>query len=605
MQKNQVTVLMVYPEFPASFWSFKESVELMNLKATMPPTGLATVAAMLPSKHFKILPIIDLNVETMTESQVENADVVMISAMIAQKDSLRSVIALAKRLGKIVMVGGPYATSYREDVLSMGADHLVLNEAELTLPSFVADFIAGQAKQIYDEKSVGTNDSVTLTREGKPLLVTTPIPRWDLLNLSVYSSVAVQYSRGCPFNCDFCDITTLFGHQPRTKAPEQMIAELEAILETGWRGSVFVVDDNFIGNRAQVREFLSLLVPWQKKHNYPFSFYTEASVDLANNNMRDIREQMIAAGFTDVFCGIESTNLDVLAGMNKGQNKGDLGQKVATLQRAGFEVTAGFIVGNDSDTNRVFDELFQFIQENGIVIPMPGLLTALKGTALYRRMVAEGRLRTESLGNNTHQFKTNFEPKLDETFLIDGYVNLLKQLFTSKNYYERCRTLRQRRGKNCSKGRVNGAWFKATLRVFYRNLIKRPDLEFAKFMLGTILTSPFDLPRAVTQAVKFEHFRKITHAAVSAHYYPKRVETLLEKFRKKVDKLKMEMDVRIREHKLAKLEKRTLAKGMKRYRALDPHFRRDARAALARFHSQLRDCAERYKRQWRLSDPVC
>lgn len=523
-----IKVLMVFPLFPPSFWDFKKAMWFLKLKANMPPIGLATVAAMLPKDRFEVMPIIDLNVEPLTDEMLRSADIVMVSAMIVQKDSLFEVISRAKAFGKTVVVGGPYATAYREDVLAMGADHLVLNEAELTLAPFVEDFLAGKAERIYDEHSVISRVTVPLTKEGKPLLTTSPVPRFDLLKLSVYWSITLQYSRGCPFNCEFCNITALFGHQPRTKTVAQVIAELDALLATGWRGAIFFVDDNFIGDPDRLLELLWTLVAWQEKHHRPFSFSTEASINLADPKLRKVRKMMIRAGFDGVFIGLESPNPDVLTEMHKGQNKGDLGKKVRLLQRIGFEVTAGFIVGNDADTLTVFSDLDRHIRENAIVIAMVGLLGAPLGTAIYRRLKSEGRIRDETSGDNTHRFHFNFKPKLDEKFLVDGYADLLEQLFSPKNYYDRCRTLRRRRGKLWKDGPINGAWFQATLKVIYRNLVRK-DWEFVRFMVGAIFTfSAKDIQQAVTHAIKFEHFREITQAAVSAHRSSKRVDALLD-----------------------------------------------------------------------------
>ena len=566
----------------------------MKLKATMPPTGLVTVAAMLP-RQFEVMPIVDLNIESLQDDVLEKADVVMMTAMIVQKDSLCAIIARAKKAGKTVVVGGPYATTYSEDVLAMGADHLVLNEAEQTLEPFMVDFLAGSADKIYDEKSVANRSTVQLAINGKPVITTTPTPRWDLLKLHCYSSLAVQFSRGCPFDCEFCEIPPLFGSTSRTKTPEQMIAELEAVYATGWRGSIFIVDDNFIGNRQQVRKFLPALIEWQQKHGYPFSFFTEGSVDLANKNMRDIREGMVTAGFNSVFCGIESTDPDVLSGMNKGQNNGDLDEKVACLQNSGLEVTAGFIVGNDKDASTVFNDLFQFIQKTGIVIPMLGLLTALRGTRLHRRLRSENRLRTESSGNNTHRFRFNFEPMLDEQFLIEGYVNSLEKLFAPKNYYARCRILQRRKGKTTI-GRINGSWIHATIIVFFRNIIKRPNWYFMKFMLVTLLTSPRNMPEAVTQAVKLEHFMSITDLAVSAHRYPQKAITLVELFNKQVTALQGGIEWRVKKTRV--LEWKYRLKVLKWYRNLDPHFRSDARRALMDTMRSIRIHAERIQSQW-------
>lgn len=595
-RQKQTTVLMVYPKFPSSFWSFNEAVELLGKKATMPPTGLATVAAMLPAEQFEVLPIVDLNVESLTEKDLLRADLVMVSAMIIQKDSLRQIIVRAKRRGKSVAVGGPYPTSYRDEVIALGADHLVLNEAEVTLGPFVQDWLAGRAERVYDEHSVRGRATVALTQEGKPVITGTPIPRWDLLKLRAYSSLAIQFSRGCPFNCDFCDIVALYGRQSRAKTPAQMIAELEAIRRSGWRGSIFIVDDNFIGNRSEVRKLLPALVWYQRQYGHPFSFFTEAGVDLANENLRDIREGMIQAGFQEVFVGIESTDPKVLAEMNKGQNQGDLGQKVEILQRAGFEVAAGFIVGNDGDRPTVFDELFQFIQDNGIVMPMPGLLTALRGTTLYRRLETEGRLRAESSGNNTHRFQLNFEPRTEERVLIEGYVGLLEQLFSPENYYQRCRTLRARRGPYRPMSRFNRVGILAAMRILYRNLIKRPDWEFAKFMSSILFKAPGGLPEAIAQAVKFAHLQKITEAAVSAHRYPKLAATLAERFQERVAELRGDISKRLQ--KLARLEQRVIAQATRLYQSLDHDFRAGAQETFTNCCERLIACANTYRQAW-------
>ncbi len=589
-------VLLVYPWFPPSFWGFRKSMELLGLKATMPPTGLATLAAMLPVEHFRVLPIVDLNVEPLADQVIKRADLVMTTGMIVQRDSLRRLIAQVKRHGKTIIAGGPYATSYRQEVLAMGADSVVLGEAELTLPRFIEDWLNGRLARVYDEQSVRACSTVALTREGKPVITGTPVPRWDLLKLRCYSSLPVQFSRGCPFDCDFCDITTLFGHISRTKTPAQLIAELEAIRQTGWRGSVFVVDDNFIGNRQEVRELLPELVKWQKRHHYPFSFFTEASMDLANPSLQDIRELMVPAGFQEVFVGIESTDPEVLAGMNKSQNRGDLGRKVAILQNAGLEVTAGFIIGSDGDRPDVGDRLFRFIQGNGIVMPMPGLLTALRGTALYRRLAAEGRLRGESHGNNTHGFRFNFEPKLDEKMLIKGYVRLLERLFSSRNYYERCRILRQRRGDYHRLDRLNRHGVLATMRIFYHNLFKCPDWEFAKFVFDTLLESPKEFPEMITQAVKLAHFQEITKAAVAVHRYPEQVATLAERFQKRAAELRGDVDKRLR--RLAKLERQISAEATRRWRSIDRDFRASVQGVLDRFRQHLAECAQTYRQAW-------
>lgn len=408
--------------------------------------------------------------------------------------------------------------------------------------------------------------------------------------------MSIQFSRGCPFNCEFCDITKLYGHIPRTKDPAQLIAELDAIRQLDWRGPVFIVDDNFIGNQKAVREFLPILIDWQEKNDYPFSFFTEASLDLANENLVDIRENMVKAGFNEVFCGIESVNVDVLFEMGKKQNRGDIAKKVRTLQESGLEVTAGFIIGSDADLPTVFEDIFKFIQNQGIVTAMTGLLTALRGTRLYKRLSTEGRIRTESSGNNTHQLCLNFEPKTEESVLIKGYVNLLDCLFSSQNYFNRCRALRQRLGPGNRSMSISRSNILAALKIFYRNIAKRPDWEFVKFIFGTLLTAPRNLPVAIKQAVKLAHFQRITRETVRAHHYPEHVATLAELFQNKVAKLNGNIQNRL--EKLARLEKKTIAKATEMYISIDPDFRGDAEKKLKHWCQHFTYLANRYRQIW-------
>ena len=573
--KRRLKVLMVYPLIPEAFWGFGEALRAMGKRATMTPTCLATVAAMLSEKYFKLFPIIDLNVEPLLDKQILEVDVVMLSAMIVQQDSLRQTIARVKRLGKTVVVGGPFATSYTDEVLAMGVDYVVAGEAELTLAPFIEDFLAGRAQRVYDEVSTRGRSLTPLTPKGKPVMTKTPIPRWDLLKLNKYGSVALQFSRGCKFNCEFCDIVVLNGHESRAKAAEQMLAEVEAIYQIGWRGSVFIVDDNFITNLSAAVEFLRLLIPWNKKRGYPLSFFTEASLDLADDEKRFVIDLMAQAGFTDVFVGVETPDTKALRSMHKGQNRGDLAAKVRTIQAAGIEVLAGFIVGSDGDKETIFEAMFDFIQDNGIVIPMVGLLTALRRTDLHKRLVREGRLRADTSGNNTHHFGFNFETKLDERFLVEGYVDSLGKLFSSKNYFARCRTLRARRGRYRRTNRLNRPGILAAMRIGFHYLVRHPNRECAKFLLETLWQSPREFGEAMTQVVKFRHFDAITEAALSAYYYPERVATLAERFQAQVAELRG--DVRKRLSQLAKLEKRFMTEATRLYHAIPRDFRASVR----------------------------
>lgn len=585
-------VLPVFPLFPPSFWSYRYSVELVRKKATMPPTGLVTVASMLPKDNFEVLPVADLNLAPLTDDQIKNADIVMASAMIVQRKSLEEVINRVHSLGKKVIVGGPYPTSYREEVK---ADHLVLDEAEVTLNPFLEDFLQDKALPVYDEKSVlQRRISTPLTKGGKPVLANTPVPRWDLLDLNQYSSLAIQYSRGCPFNCDFCDITNLFGRESRTKSPEQMIAEVEAIYKTKWRGSIFVVDDNFIGNKSEVRKMLPVLTEWQKQHKYPFSFFTEASMDLASPANKDIREGMIEAGFDSVFLGIESDDPVVLNGMNKKQNVGNTtpAEKIKTIQEAGFEVTGGFIIGSDGEKPEVFDRIFNFIQESGVVVPMAGLLSALRGTTLYKRLELEGRLTGDTTGNNTHSLGFNFKTQLDEKFLVDGYMHLLNKLFDSQNFYDRCRVLASRRGNYHKLDLVDKDGVHAFLTLMYENTIKRPDIPFLKYFGEVALTNPSRIPEVITHAAKLRHFRTMTENTFRVAEYETHVNTLYEDFRARVEKIRGGAEVKLQQ--VVKLEQEVIARARKGYEKIHHDFREDA----GKYFDKLRSDIAGFKRTY-------
>ncbi len=584
-------VLPVYPRCPSSFWGFQYALEFVDKKVSITPTGLATVAAMLPTDRFQIMPIADLNIRPLSDQQIKDADILFTSSMIVQRNSLEEIIDRAHFFGKKVVAGGPYPTSYRD----LRADYLVLDEAEVTLPFFIKDLLAGTAKPVYDAETVlKLPHNLLLTPLGKPLLTQTPIPRWDLVDLSAYSSLAIQYSRGCPFNCDFCDITKLFGRESRTKDPEQMIRELNAIYTTGWRGSIFIVDDNFIGNKKEVRKFIPVLLDWQKRHNFPYTFFTETSVDLALPANRDVLDGMVASGFTMVFNGLESNDPTVLKKMHKQQNLGsiNLAEKVRIIQEAGLEVTGGFILGNDGESPNVFDNIYDFIQSSGIVVPMAGLLTALKGTPLYERLELEGRLRNESSGNNTSMLGFNFKPELDEQFLINGYRDFMRRLFTSKNYYDRCRVLDERQGPHLKERSVDKSGLKALARIVYTNLLKRPDKEFFRYLAEVALTRPTRLPEAVTRGVKLHHFKVMIEGESAVVQYRQRAEDLYASFSSKVSKLKGNTEQRLAG--LMNAERSILKKARRNYTQIHADFRQNADDILVK----LTERVETYKHQY-------
>ena len=409
-------ILLVYPEFPDTFWSFKHALPFIRKKASLPPLGLITVAAMLPAEWEKRL--VDMNIRSLTNKDLEWADYVFISAMVVQRASTAEVVRRCKQAGVKVVAGGPLFIGEHDQFPDV--DHFVLNEAEITLPLFLADLEKGEPQRLYQ-----TSEFPDIRR--------TPAPLWELLDLRHYSDMSIQYSRGCPFNCDFCNITAMFGRRPRTKSAEQLIAELDGLYNLGWRGNVFFVDDNLIGNRRELKnDILPALIKW-RQGKQGLAFGTEVSIDLADDP--ELMRLMVEAGFDTVFVGIETPDEQSLTECNKSQNKGrDLVASVKRLQHAGLQVQAGFIVGFDSDKPSIFQRQIDFIQRSGIVMAMVGLLQAPFGTRLYERMQKEGRLLDDISGNNTDG-TMNFKPKMDPNILQEGYRHILATIYAPRAYY--------------------------------------------------------------------------------------------------------------------------------------------------------------------------
>ena len=486
-------ILLIYPLYPETFWSFKYALNFISRKASLPPLGLLTVAGMLP-RDWEVR-LVDKNVAPLADADLLWADYVFLSAMSIQRASAEAVIRRCKARGVKVIAGGPLFTANPEEFGDV--DHLVLNEAEVTLPLFLEDLNAGKAQRIY-----------TTTEWAD--LAATPAPRVDLLNMGKYASMNIQYSRGCPFDCDFCNITVLFGRVPRTKSAGQIIAELGSLYERGWRNSVFIVDDNFIGHKGKLKkEVLPAIIGWMEEHRHPFTLYTEVSINLADDE--ELMRLMVRAGFDQVFVGIESPNDESLAECNKLQNRNrDLITSVRKIQHAGLEVQAGFIVGFDHDPAAIFDRLTAFIQESGIATAMVGLLNAPKGTKLYHRMKKEGRLTKATTGDNT-DFSMNFVPRMSAEALLEGYRTLLKTIYSPKHYYARVRLfLKAYRPARNRQGlpRFNYimAGFKSVVRL---GIIGRERYQYWKLFFWSLFTRPRLFPTAITLSIYGHHFRRV------------------------------------------------------------------------------------------------
>jgi len=484
-------ILLVYPEFPDTFWSFKHALKFIRKKAGAPPLGLLTVAALLPAEWEKRL--LDLNATSLTQADLAWADYVFVSAMIVQRDSARALIDRCKEAGVKVVAGGPLFTMEHEQFDLV--DHFVLNEAELTLPPFLADLAHSCAQRIY-------------TTAEFPDIRRTPAPLWRLVNFKHYDTVSIQFSRGCPFSCDFCNVTALLGHRPRTKTAAQIIAELDNLYALGWRKSVFFVDDNFIGNKKQLKsEVLPALIEWRKgKTGMPFS--TEASINLADD--ADLVRLMTQAGFDTVFVGIETPNEDSLVECSKTQNKGrDLVESVKLLQRAGLQVQGGFIVGFDSDTPSIFQQQIDFIQRSGIVTAMVGLLQAPPGTRLYERMQQEGRVVSEMSGDNVDG-STNIIPKMGLDTLRAGYRKILDQIYTPQFYYERVLTFLREYQPPHIRVHLDLQYILAFGRSVYQLGIRGEErAHYWRLVFWTLFRRPRLFPLAITLAIYGFHFRQV------------------------------------------------------------------------------------------------
>jgi radical SAM superfamily enzyme YgiQ (UPF0313 family) len=484
--------LLVYPSVPDTFWNFKHILKFVRKRAAHPPLGLLTVAAMLPADWD--LRLVDLNVEGLSDDQIRDADMVFIGAMVVQKVSVREVVNRCHKLGKKVVGGGPLFMSSADEFDDV--DYIVKGEAEVTLPAFLRDLARGTPGHLYSS-------------EEKPDITTTPLPRWDLINMKHYASLSVQYSRGCPFNCEFCDIVILNGRQPRVKSNEQMLREFDILYEMGWRDRLFIVDDNFIGNKVKVKSMLGAIIAWQEERGFPFGLYTEASVNLADDD--ELMRLMVEAGFDNVFLGLETPEQDSLQECGKHQNKGkDLVRAVQRIQARGMEVMGGFIIGFDSDPPNIFDRQIKFIQNSGVVKAMIGLLNAVPGTRLYERLKREGRLLEGATGDNCDG-SLNFVPKMDAQALKDGYQAVLNYIYSPREYYNRTLEF-LKHYRPARRRRLNRSDLMAFVRsILYIGILEKgkSKIYYWKLLATALLFHRKAFGEAVSHAIFGYHFRKL------------------------------------------------------------------------------------------------
>ena len=570
--------LFVYPKFPPSYWGFKYALEFLGKKSSMPPLGLLTIAGMFPKNYN--LKVVDINIEPLMDAHIEWADVVLTSTMIVQKDSLYEVAERCNRAGVPIIAGGPHPTSYYDNIkeeTDAEIDHFLFGEVEEIFEEFLTDFESGCAQEIYREKR-------------KPDITKTPPPRYDLIDINSYGSMALQFSRGCPFNCEFCDITKLFGRVPRTKSNEQMLAEFEMLYKLGWDGAMFVVDDNFIGNKRDAMRLLPAVKQWQEERQFPFSLYTEASVNLVE--IPEMLDAMSSAGFNMVFLGIESPNDEALLSTSKGQNTSKeeeagsyLLRAIRKIQSRGMEVTGGFIIGLDGDTE--FDSHIDFIQKAGIPMAMAGLLTALKETDLWHRLKQEDRLLGESSGNQT-DMTLNFVPEMPRDELMAEYRRVVSTLYdpTLKNYFARCLTLLEHMPRTSHNVRsIQMEELRAFARSIQRQLFSKQGFEYVRYLLKTLKNYPNMFPEAVRLAVMGYHLEKTTRHTIAVEDFRKFLALEMDTFKEQISQFTQAQEDRMNE--VQTYSRQLFSRVKKEYDSIHEDFRYAAHNALAGFQKSV------------------
>ncbi|MFC2023462.1 B12-binding domain-containing radical SAM protein [Chloroflexota bacterium] len=486
-------ILLVYPRFADALWAYKSALKFVGKRASSPPLGLLTVAAMLPEHWTKRL--VDMNAGDLSDEDIQEADLVFLSAMIAQQDSTRKVIARCQEYGTRIIAGGPLFSGTPPDLDLGNIDHIVVGEAETSLPSLLEDMERGCARRLY------TSEEWTDVGE-------TPIPLWSLVNMEYYSLMALQFARGCPYDCEFCNVVTLDGHRPRVKGRAQMLDELDALYQHGWRGHVFVCDDNLLGNQHEIRaQFLPAIAEWMQANEYPFVLTAAVSIDLADHE--DVMRAMVRAGFDRVTVGIESPDQQSLAECAKVQNRGrDMVSSVKKIQSHGLEVQGGFIVGFDSDPTSIFQEQIDFIQESGIVTAMVSLLFAFPGTRLYRRLEREDRLLSIELEESAYGV-IDFVPKMALEILLAGHKQILLTIYSPRNYFERLKAFLDTHdpaGKHGEKLKLEHIklFLKSSWLLGLRDSGRR---YYSALLAFTLRHHPRSLPMSVRLAVTGYHFR--------------------------------------------------------------------------------------------------
>jgi radical SAM superfamily enzyme YgiQ (UPF0313 family) len=488
-----MNALLVYPEWPDTYWSFKHALPFEGKRSLYPPLGLMTIASLFPPHWKKRL--VDTNIRALSDADLLWADVVMVSGMLIHKQLIIDILDRCRKRGLRTVVGGPVASSVPE--LPLHADHVVVGEAEELIGELCEALERGDAKPLYESAE-------------RPGLHLTPMPDLSLINLNHYSAMAIQYSRGCPFNCEFCDIIEIYGRKPRTKSTAQVIAELGQLRERNWRGTVFIVDDNFIGNKKMVKEMLPDLAAWNRSLKHPFTLMTEASLNLADD--LELLQMMKDARFIRVFLGIETPDEASLKEAQKFQNtRRSLLESVQRIQSYGMEVMAGFIVGFDNDSEEIFDRQVEFIEQSAIPLAMVGMLIALPNTQLYRRLDKEGRLIQVTSGDNMDT-RLNFIPKMNPERLVEGYRSILRRIYNPEAYYERARRFLAQLPRSERTGTARRfSDYKALVRsMLKQGLFSHSRWSYWKFFLQAATRYRHSFDRAIMLAIMGHHFETLT-----------------------------------------------------------------------------------------------